>query len=548
MPIRHWFPALALLAAAPAPVLAQAAVEVHDEHGSPLGQVALAAVPCSEGATETLRVGLALLHNMTYEKARPRFREAIEADPDCLMGYWGAAMTYIHPLWPDQPSGDDLTAGAELLKAAEARREAKPVEAAFFLPLRGYYRDAAERSERERLADFAQGWAEAAERFPDDVEVRLFHALSMLVAAQGEPDALAMHTRAGEMAQAILEDIPRHPGALHYTIHAFDVPQLAPRAEEAARTYGRVIPENPHALHMTSHIFTRLGAWEESVAYNRRAAEAALRPPRNSLSIPHMFHAADYLVYALLQRGEDDEARAMEAKVRELAAELPADPHPAASYTVAAVPARVLLERQAWAEASRLDPGAAAGIPWDRLPHLEAISTFARGLGAARAGDIEIARAGLAQLETLAEQSADLPDLYDWATQVRIQHGTVDAWIRFAEGDTAGALARMQAAARLSLSHDKHGVTPGDVLPAAELHGDMLMEASRFDEALAAYQAALEQTPNRLNSLYGAGRAAEALGATGKAEHFYRRLTEQAAGESQVDRVQHAIAFLSRSP
>lgn len=101
---------------------------------------------------------------MTYEKARPRFQAAIMADPDCLLAYWGAAMTYIHPLWPDRPTGDDLAAGTGLLKTAEARREATPVEEAFFLPLRGYYRDAAERSERERLADFAEGWAEAAEK------------------------------------------------------------------------------------------------------------------------------------------------------------------------------------------------------------------------------------------------------------------------------------------------------------------------------------------------------------------------------------------------
>lgn len=535
---------LAILAGTATPGSAQTASPVFDEAGNPLGDIALQSVSCSTSASELLRTGLALLHNMTYEQARTPFSEAVAADPDCLLGYWGAAMSYIHPLWPDQPTEDDLAAGSRLLATAESRRDPTAYEAAFLDPVHGYYRDAANRTESERLGAFAAGWEEAARRFPDDMEIRLFHALSLLTVAQGRSDMLALHSRAGEMAQEVLRAVPHHPGALHYAIHAFDLPELAPRGEPAARAYGEVVPENSHALHMTSHIFTRLGEWEQSIAYNTRATDAALRPPLDNLSLGAFFHAADYLVYALLQRGEYGSARALHGDLLELEQDLPQPPHPAAAHALAAIPARLALERQAWAEASRLETRPSASIPWDRLPHLEAVPTFAAGLGAARSGNMGAAESALTQLSQLRERTAALVDPYDWATQVRIQELTLGAWILFAEGNSAEGLGRMEEAAQLEVSNEKHGVSPGNVLPAAELYGDMLMEAGRHAEALTAYEEALERSPNRLNTLFGAGRAAEASGDTDTARTYYLRLTRQASESANLDRVRHAAAFL----
>lgn len=534
---------LAILAATSASAGAQTAAPVHDEEEGALGQVALPAVPCTPPAAELLRTGLALLHNMTYERARTRFTEAVSTDPDCLLGYWGAAMTYIHPLWPDRPTPEELAAGARLLSTADSRRDPTPHEAAYLGPVHGYYQDAAERTEFERLEAFAAGWEDAARRFPGDPEVKLFRALSLLAAAQGQPDMVATHARAGAMAQEVLREVPDHPGGLHYTIHAFDLPELAERGRPAARAYGEVIPENSHALHMTSHSFTRLGLWEESIAYNRRALDAALRPPLDNLSLPAFFHAADYLVYALLQRGDHASARAVHDRLLELDEDLP--PHPAAAYAIAAIPARLTLERRAWEEASRLENPRSSSFAWDRLPHLVAIPTFARGLGAARSGDLEAAESALTELTRLREQSAGLADPFDWATQVRIQERTLEGWILLARGDSEGALHRMEEAARLAASHEKHGVSPGDVLPAAELYGDMLMEVGRHAEALATYETSLERAPNRLNSLYGAGRAAEALGDTETARQHYTRLTRQASESANLERVRRAAAFLS---
>ncbi len=523
---------------------AQTVVGVTDGEGNPLGQVALQPVACGPAATESLQIGLSLLHNMTYEQARDRFNEAVATDPDCLLGYWGVAMSYIHPLWPDRPTDEDLAAGSQVLAAAESRRAPTEYEAAFLGAVHAYYRDAAERTEAERLEAFGEGWDEAARRFSDDLEVKLFHALSLLAVAQGRPDMIALHTRAGKMAQEVLRAVPRHPGALHYSIHAFDLPELAERGEPAARAYGEVILENSHALHMTSHIFTRLGEWEESIAYNGRATEAALRPPLDGLSLPAFFHAADYLVYALLQRGEYESARALHGQLMELDQDLPQPPHPAAAYALAAIPARLALERQAWTEASRLESRPSAAIPWDRLPHLEAIPAFAAGLGATRSGDVEAAEAALTQLSRLRESTAALDDPFDWTTQVRIQELALEAWLLFAAGDSAEALRLMREAAELEHANEKHGVSPGNVLPAAELYGDMLMEAGLHAEALTAYRQALERSPNRLNSFYGAGRAAEELGDTETARGFYLRLTRQASESADLDRVHLAATFL----
>lgn len=531
-------------AASAAPIAAQTLEAAVDEEGKVHGEVALQEVPCRPAAETLLRSALALLHNMTYEQARLHFQQVIAIDPDCVLGYWGVAMTYIHPLWGDQPTDEQLQAGGRLLAAAESRGVPTPYETAFLLPVYDYYEDAAGRTEKERLRSFASGWAEAVERFPEDLEIRLFHALSILASAQGKPDRVETHARAGGIAMDVAEVAPRHPGALHYAIHAFDLPELAARGEMAARLYGEVVPENAHALHMTSHIFTRLGTWDESIRYNRRAAEASIRPPLDPRSLPNFFHASDYLVYALLQRGEDDSARAVYHRLIDLVDQVP--PDPAAAFALAAIPTRLVLERQQWGEAARLETRPPGTILWDQMPHLEAVLTFGRGLGGARSGDLTAARSDLTRLAQLREQSAALADPFDWAAQVRIQELALTAWILLAEGEEEEALRRMEEAHRLSTNHEKHPVSPGDVLPAAELHGDMLLHLRRPAKAHEIYAVALERAPNRLNSLYGAGRAAEALGHEERARQYYLRLTQQASEAAELERIRYAAAFLGR--
>ncbi len=514
---------------------------VVDATGASLGSVALP-VLCNEDSTPHLNRGLALLHNMTYSQAEAEFRKASEQDDECVLAHWGMAMSYIHPLWPDVPTDDALDRGLESLADARALRSLTELEDAYVSALEGYYRDSRQRSEGDRLASYAEGWADAHMRDPADLEAKLFRSLGMIAVAGAAEQRASLQLEAGRLAEEVLAEIPDHTGALHYIIHAYDLPDLAERGLPAARIYGEVAPANAHALHMTSHIFTRVGYWEESIAYNLRAAQAGLDNPINGETSFHYLHAADYLAYAFLQRLDDERARQVWADM--VAIEGPIFDHPASPYAFAAVPARIALERRDWEAASTLAVEWPESVAWGRYPHFVAISQFARGLGAARAGDLDAAREAAVRLAELREPAAALPEPYDWAIQVEIQEATVRAWIEYQIGNAADALALMRQAYELELSTEKNPVTPGEVLPAAELLGDMLAEMGQYAEAIGAYESALARSPNRLNSLYGAGRAAELNGDSDAARDYYERLVAGVVETSEYPPVTHARQFL----
>jgi tetratricopeptide (TPR) repeat protein len=501
---------------------------VIDAAGASMGSVAFP-VSCEDDAAGQMRLGLALLHNMTYAEAERTFARAAELDPGCGIARWGMAMTYLHPLWPDVPTEEQLERGWQLLQDARERGLGTPREESYVSALEAYYRDAPEHDEPSRLAAYAQGWAAVRTAYPSDPEAALFAALSLLAAPPaGAP--LDRQREAGAIAEGVLQDIPDHPGAHHYVIHAFDLPSLAERALPVAHSYGQVAPENSHALHMTSHIFTRRGLWEESIDYNRRAADVALDEPIGGRTSHHHLHAIDYLVYAHLQRGDDE--RAQEVLDHLMALDGPVVNHAASAYAFAAVPARIALERKSWSDAAAIEARRPSTIPWDAYPHLEAIPVFARALGAARTGALGSAGRAAARLAELAPRAAELPDAYDWGTQVRIQELGARAWIAYAQGRADEAVRLMTEAADLEATTQKNPVTPGEVLPASELLGDMLLEIDRPRDALEAYASALARSPNRFNSLFGAGRAAELAGAATEAASYYRRLLEVGGSSS----------------
>ena len=280
--------------------------QVFDKDGSSLGTVEFP-TSCTKEAQAQLHQGLALLHHMNYANAELVFLSAADADPECAMAYWGAAMTYVHPLWPDTISTEKRAAGQELLEKAGSAVHSSDREAAYVAALKGYY-EGVDRGEKERLKSFLEGWRSVHANHPNDTEAALFHALALLANAAAEDKTYANQIQAGEILQEVLGRIDRHPGAHHYTIHAYDVPPLAERALDIARRYNELAPENTHALHMTSHIFTRLGLWPESIEFNERgAAAASKRTPAGQISI-HYLHALDYLAYAHLQMANDDAA------------------------------------------------------------------------------------------------------------------------------------------------------------------------------------------------------------------------------------------------
>ncbi|NND71355.1 MAG: hypothetical protein HKN43_07230 [Rhodothermales bacterium] len=516
-------------------------VEVFDLDGSSLGSVAIQ-TSCTEAANEHVRRGLALLHNMTYEEAAATFMLASTVDPYCAVAKWGEATSLFHPLWPDVPSAQILARGSALLEEGRNRNPSE-LDLAYIEAAEAYYNSENDPTEMERLHAYAAAWDNVSDEFPDDLEAKLFKALSMIAVSGDANDMVATRSAAGVVAEGVLAEVPDHPGALHYTIHAYDLPQLADQALIEARKYGEVAPENSHALHMTSHIFTRVGSWDESITYNARAAEAALKHSDDEITTMHYFHAADYLVYAYLQQGNDVAATGVWNDVQDVAG--PAQDHAGSAYAYAAIPARLTLERHNWADAKEINLSSPSSITWSKYPHLEAIIVFAQGMGAARTGDVASARDASARMQQLENSAAQLPGAYNWAEQVRIQRRALQAWTMYEEGDSAGALAEMRAAAELEATTTKNPVTPGEVLPAAELLGDMLLDLSQPEDALEAYEASLARNRNRLNSLYGAALASEELGDGQKARKYFQTIVSMADESADLEMITRARGFLN---
>jgi hypothetical protein len=501
-----------------------------------VGDVSFAVSCKGDGVQAMFNRGVALLHNMTYEVAEREFSKVAKTDPSCAMAHWGVAMTLIHPVWPGLPAPEVLARGAGELARARALQTMER-EAAYIEALAAFYEDWENVDHRARIRRWDAAQAAVREKYPNDDDALALAALVHIAASPKEDLTYGFNRESGKMLESLRARRPRHPGAVHYLIHAYDNPPLAKNALAAARSYGGIAPDVPHALHMPSHIFTRLGLWVESVEWNIRSREASRSLIVDGAIYKEFGHASDYMTYAYLQAGQDANAR----KASEALIEAPRIQDDfVAAYAYAAVPARVELERSDWKQAANLEPRQPSHISWDAFPSCEAITHFAKGIGGARSGQLDIARAAVARIDLLA-RALEAKGLPYWAKQTVIQKQAVEAWIQYAEGRTQAALISMQAAAYAEDALDKHPVTPGAVLPSRDLYADMLFGEERFGEALAAYQATLEISPNRFYSLAGAGRAAEKAGRGADARRYYTRLIE-IAGDGDQSRLDLARA------
>ncbi|MGH9442453.1 MAG: hypothetical protein ACRD16_09265 [Thermoanaerobaculia bacterium] len=484
------------------------------------------AVSCSPAAREQFTRAVAILHSFGYELAERSFREVARTDSKCAMAFWGVAMSRYHPLWYP-PSPDDLRIGRESVARARAlgaptRRERSYIEA-----MGSFYDDSERVSHETRAARYEEAMRRISVQDPRDREGAAFYALALLSTASPTDKAHVKQKKAAAILEEIFSENPKHPGAAHYMIHAFDSPELAPLALDAARSYAKIAPAAPHALHMPSHIFTRLGDWDDSISSNRASAAAARTmagglPPgvRHSQEL----HALDYLVYADLQEGREREARAILGETLGIAGIEPKEL--TGAFALSAIPARCALERERFEEASNLELAPAA-LAWNDFPYAEGIVVFARTVGLARLGRVEKARAELSRLDPILERASVLSRHgYDWATQVQILRREALAWIEEAAGKGGHAVELMKAAADLEDSTEKHPVTPGAIVPAREFLGELLLEEHMPAKALAEYERSLESAPNRLHGLRGALKAARLAGDQGRVRKYAASLAE----------------------
>jgi len=479
-----------------------------------LGQVEFAN-SCDAKVQKDLQRAVAMLHSFWFTAGEKAFRQVLADDPGCAVATFGiAALLMNNPLAGQGASPKAAESALAAIEqgrriGAKTQREPDYIEA-----VASYYADFANPPERARQAARAQAFEALAAKYPDDDEARIFAAL-YLAGTQSQADqTYGAYLKAAAVLETQFAKHPEHPGVAHYLIHSYDAPPIARQGLNAARKYAAIAPDAPHALHMPSHIFTRVGAWPDSVALNRRSADAAMKDN----SLVEAYHAADDMVYAQLQLGRDQAARRVLDEFQSApGAALAQFPGP---YAAAAMPARLVLERG--------DGAAAAKLPLQvtPFPHCDAITTFARTLGAARNGDVAAAEGDAKRLEAQHKQLVEAKNGY-WASEVEVQRIAAAAWIAKAKGQNDEALRLMRAAADMEDRSEKHTVTPGRVVPARELLGEMLLELKQPAAVLKEFEQSQQREPNRLRGFALAAVAAEAASDRDKAREQHAKLLEQ---------------------
>ncbi|HXM81574.1 MAG TPA: hypothetical protein VN929_06575 [Burkholderiales bacterium] len=493
-----------------------------------LGKV-LFKTSCTPEAQKQFERALAMLHSFTFPETVKEFSAIPQTDPDCAIAYWGLAVAMRPNPLVGPWDAATLKRGLDAVEKGEAIGAKTPRERDWLAAIKEFYKDFDKVDQDTRTRNYEQAMERLTQKYPDDVEAKVFHALAL--------NEIFDHKNMAPLQKAIriLEPLdkkyPQHPGITHYLIHSYDFAPIAKKGVPVANKYAKIAPSAPHAQHMPSHIYSMVGMWKESIASNIASIdvsnEYAARAKLDGVLVG-VPHAYDFMQYAYLQLGQDTKARAVideTAKVKKVIG-----PVSAGNTARAAVPARYMLERQDWKGAAQLQP---LGTPF---PAAEAITHFARALGAARSGDLAAAEADIAKLKQLREGLLEGRQPY-WAEQVEIQVLGALAWHANGQGNRDEALKYMNAAADLEDSSEKHVAMENRLYPMRELLGDMLREYGRPADALKEYQVSMKNAPNRLRGFYGAAKAAEDSGEAKLAAGYWNRMM-RLARYADSDRVE----------
>ena len=512
-----------------------------DQQTSSLGEVHFE-VSCNEEAQREFDRAVALLHSFWFPKAISSFEATLEKDSSCGMAHWGIALGRWGNFLGGPRDQAQLQTGWEATQKAAEIGAGTERERDYIAAVELLYMDYKNTDNKTRKLAYEKAMEAIVEKHPEDSEAKAFYGIALNGTADLADKTYANQLKATALMEPLFKEQPNHPGLAHYIIHSYDFPPLADRGRDAAYSYAEIAPDAPHAQHMPSHIFTRIGAWQDSIDTNIRSAASA----KTANSPVEILHAFDYKVYAYLQSAQDEKAQDVVQRAMALKDSISSGDGYlfAADFALAAIPARYALERQDWTLATRLE------VRESRFPHAKAITLFARALGAARSGDVEAAGT---DLEALRQQRKTLveagPGLAYWELQVRIQEKMAEAWIDYAAGNTEQALEKMKTAAELEDTTEKSAVSPGPLVPARELYGSMLLEDGQSETALAQFEASAKDEPNRFIGTYEAAKAAEMTGDMQKAKQSYAQLLEicERADDAGREAVQQARQFVNQS-
>ena len=471
---------------------------------------------CTPQAQAQFERALAMLHSFFFPETIKAFSAVAETDPNCAIAYWGIAVSQRPNPLVGPFDAATLKRGLEAVQKGQTIGAKTERERDWLAAIEQFYKDYDKVDQDTRAKNYEKAMEALAKKYPDDVEAKIFHALALNETFDHK--TMDNLVKAIEILEPIDKQYPDHPGVTHYLIHSYDFPALADRGVPAANKYAKIAPAAPHALHMPAHIYSMVGMWDASIASNLASVAVAKEYTEKSkldgvlAGVPHAY---DFMEYAYLQLGQDAKAKAL---IEENAAiQKVVGPQLAGRMAQAAVPARYMLERQDWRGAAQLKP-----LGFD-IPPAEAVTHFARALGAARIGDVAAAQADVAKLIEIRAGLEKANQSY-WAGQVEIQVLAAQAWIAQAQGKLEEALKFMRAAADLEDSSEKHVAMENRFYPMRELLGDLLMEQGQAGEALKTYEASMKNARERLRGFYGAAKAAEALGDKQKATTYFTEL------------------------
>ena len=531
---------LMLAAATFALSLAPPIAAQHGVHTPTLGKVQFK-VECNEAAQREFNLAMAYYHSFAWNHLNEPLERVLKADPTCGMAHWARVMGMLdNPfVWPGIIPAKALADGPVALEAARTTGLKSQRERDYVDALAVFFKDQDKLNHRARAKALEDAMAQVAQRYPDDKEASILYALVLSANFDPTDKKYSNQLKAAGILEPLSKEQPDHPGVAHFLIHTYDYPALAQQGMDAARRYGKLAADAPHALHMPSHIFTRVGAWKESIESNAASAKSGTDKTFDK------WHAYDYLVYAHLQLGQEAAARQIIREAQSIPTKV--DNFPLA-YAYGAMPARFALERGAWTEAAKLElTPAPSAFAWNKYPHAESVTVFARGVGAASTKDATQARAEVARLLQLRDAANALKLPY-WPGQIEIQADVVRGLATIAEGKADEGIEILRQAATREDATEKHVVTPGPLLPACEVLAAALLDAGKPADALREYETVLTKEPNRLRATAGAGLAAERSRDTQKARLHYGKVLELAAGaDGPRPEVTNAKRFLGRS-
>lgn len=477
---------------------------------------------------------VAMLHSFWFQQGEKAFRDILERDPSCAIANWGIASILIGNTFAGNATAQDAQKAREAIQrgrliGAKTERERYYIEA-----VAEYYDRFGDRPHGARMKSLADAFEAVAKKFPKDDEAQIFYAIYLTATQSPNDKTFADTLKAAQILEPQFKKHPNHPGVAHYLIHSYDYPPIAEKGLDAAKRYAEIAPSAPHALHMPSHIFTRVGAWKASAATNRRSVEVsrAENEPNGGL------HATDYMIYAYLQLARDNDANQALQEARQVTNILPNNP--GATYALAAMPARMLIERSMWKEAAQLE------LRTTKVLQADAVTHFTRALGAARSGGADVAEKGVQELARIVEGLKTAKNEY-WATEVEVQRQSAAAWTRYARGNRDEALTLMRLTADLEDQSEKREGPPARLVPARELLGEMLLEMKRPAEALIEFEASEKHDPNRFRGIYGAARSAAESGDSAKAQRSFARLLELAGKGDPRPELDAAKAYLAKN-